>query len=63
MQHRQNQPSGASISEEHLSGKRPVERGWGKVTLTPQEMVDSWEKGLKALKVIYQQAGKLIDDR
>ena len=63
MQHRQNQPSGASISGEQLSGKRPVERGCGKVTLTPQEIVDSWEKGLKALKAIYHQAGKLIDDR
>jgi hypothetical protein len=63
MQHRQNQPSGTSIFGEQLSGKRPVERGCGKVTLTPQEIVDSWEKGLKVLKAIHHQAGKLIDNR
>lgn len=30
------------------------------VTLTPQEIVDSWDKGLKALKAIHHQAGNFM---
>ncbi len=34
--------------------------GGDPVTLTPQEIVDSWEKGLKPLKAVHHQAGNYV---
>jgi hypothetical protein len=38
-----------------LAGGRPV-------TIMPQEIVDGWDKGLKALKAIHHQAGNYLVD-
>jgi hypothetical protein len=34
--------------------------GGNPVTLTPQQIVDAWEKGLKPLKAVHHQAGNTI---
>ncbi len=36
--------------------------GGQSVTVTPQEIVDGWDKGLKALKAIHHQAGNFLVD-
>lgn len=36
--------------------------GGDPLTLTPQEIVDGWDKGLKALKAVHHQAGNYILD-
>ena len=38
-----------------LAGGQPA-------TITPQEIVDGWDKGLKALKAIHHQAGNFLVD-